>query len=102
MFTVRFDMRAPDIGAPTPDLYASAIDMCAWAENHGGMAAVICEHHASEDGYLPTPLVLASAIAARTERLALTLVVVLPLYEPVRLAEEIAVLVHVETFSGVC
>jgi alkanesulfonate monooxygenase SsuD/methylene tetrahydromethanopterin reductase-like flavin-dependent oxidoreductase (luciferase family) len=92
MFTLRFDMRAPEIGAPPADLYAAALDMCAWAETRGCIAAVICEHHASDDGYLPTPVVLASAIAARTEQLALNLVVILPFYDPVRLAEEIAVL----------
>ncbi|MCX2932631.1 LLM class flavin-dependent oxidoreductase [Mycobacterium sp. CVI_P3] len=92
MFSIRFDMRAPAFGASATDLYAAAIDMSAWAEEHGGLAAVICEHHGSEDGYLPVPLILGSAIAARTERLLLTLVVILPLYDPVRLAEEIAVL----------
>jgi alkanesulfonate monooxygenase SsuD/methylene tetrahydromethanopterin reductase-like flavin-dependent oxidoreductase (luciferase family) len=92
MFTLRFDMRAPQIGAPATDLYAAALDMCAWAETRGCIAAVICEHHVSEDGYLPTPTVLASAIAARTQRLALNLVVILPFYEPVRLAEEMVVL----------
>jgi alkanesulfonate monooxygenase SsuD/methylene tetrahydromethanopterin reductase-like flavin-dependent oxidoreductase (luciferase family) len=89
---MRFDMRAPTIGAPAAELYAAAIEMSAWAENRGCLAAVLCEHHASEDGYLPTPLMLASAIAARTERLALNLVVILPFYEPVRLAEEMCVL----------
>src|SRR5215217_1010159 len=92
MFTLRFDMRAPDFGAPKPALYAAATDMCLWAENHGCIAAVLCEHHGSEDGYLPSPLILASAIAARTERLLLSLVVILPFYEPVRLAEDLAVL----------
>ena len=92
MFSIRFDMRAPAFGASTTDLYAAAIDMSAWAEQHGALAAVLCEHHGSEDGYLPVPLILGSAIAARTERLMLTLVVILPLYDPVRLAEEIAVL----------
>jgi alkanesulfonate monooxygenase SsuD/methylene tetrahydromethanopterin reductase-like flavin-dependent oxidoreductase (luciferase family) len=92
MFTLRFDMRAPEIGAPAADLYSAALDMCSWAETRGCIAAVICEHHASDDGYLPTPLILASAIAARTEQLALNLIVILPFYDPVRLAEEMAVL----------
>ncbi len=56
------------------------------------MAAVICEHHSSPDGYLPSPLILGSAIAARTNQLMMTLIVILPFYDPVRLAEEIAVL----------
>ncbi|GAT10071.1 LLM class flavin-dependent oxidoreductase [Mycolicibacterium novocastrense] len=92
MFTIRFDMRAPSFGAATTDLYAAAIDMSAWAEQHGCVAAILCEHHGSEDGYLPAPLMLASAIAARTERLLLNVVVIVPFYDPVRLAEDIAVL----------
>ena len=92
MFTLRFDMRAPAFGAPTSALYSAAVGMSAWAETHGCIAAVLCEHHGSEDGYLPSPIVLASAIAGRTERLLLSLVVILPFYEPVRLAEDLAVL----------
>jgi alkanesulfonate monooxygenase SsuD/methylene tetrahydromethanopterin reductase-like flavin-dependent oxidoreductase (luciferase family) len=92
MYSIRFDMRAPAFGAATTDLYGAAIDMCSWAEQHGCLAAVLCEHHGSDDGYLPSPLILASAIAARTERLILSLVVILPFYDPVRLAEDIGVL----------
>ena len=55
--------------------------------------AVICEHHTMADGYLPSPVVLATAMAARTTKLSIMVaVVVLPLYEPVRLAEDIVVL----------
>jgi alkanesulfonate monooxygenase SsuD/methylene tetrahydromethanopterin reductase-like flavin-dependent oxidoreductase (luciferase family) len=89
---LRFDMRAPGIGAPAPKLYAAATEMCAWAENHSCLAAVLCEHHGAEDGYLPSPMILASAIAARTERLALSLILILPFYDPVRLAEDMVVL----------
>ena len=92
MFTLRFDMRAPGWGAPPAALYAAVPEMCAWAEGHGGIAAVFCEHHGSEDGYLPSPFLLASAAAARTQRLALSLILILPFYEPVRLAEDMAVL----------
>ncbi|OHV04963.1 LLM class flavin-dependent oxidoreductase [Mycobacterium talmoniae] len=93
MFTLRFDMRAPESGAPTTELYAAAIEMCAWAEKRGAIAAVLSEHHGTEDGHLPAPLLLAAAIAARTERLAIMLAaVVLPFWDPVRLAEEMSVL----------
>jgi alkanesulfonate monooxygenase SsuD/methylene tetrahydromethanopterin reductase-like flavin-dependent oxidoreductase (luciferase family) len=95
MYSMRFDMRAPAFGAPGPDLYAAALDMCAWAEDNGCLAVVLCEHHASTDGYLPAPLMLASAIAARTTLVPLTLTVILPFYDPVRLAEDIAVLDHI-------
>jgi alkanesulfonate monooxygenase SsuD/methylene tetrahydromethanopterin reductase-like flavin-dependent oxidoreductase (luciferase family) len=92
VFTLRFDMRAPAFGADPAALYAAAPEMCSWGENHGCLAAVLCEHHGSEDGYLPSPLLMASAVAARTERLALSLILILPFYDPVRLAEDIAVL----------
>jgi alkanesulfonate monooxygenase SsuD/methylene tetrahydromethanopterin reductase-like flavin-dependent oxidoreductase (luciferase family) len=67
MFTLRFDMRSSPSGAPTPELYAAALDMCAWSESRGAVAVILSEHHAAEDGHLPSPLVMASAIAARTE-----------------------------------
>ena len=92
VFTLRFDMRAPSWGAPPVALYGAVPEMCAWAEDHGGLAAVFCEHHGSEDGYLPSPFLLASAVAARTQRLALSLILIFPFYEPVRLAEDMAVL----------
>jgi alkanesulfonate monooxygenase SsuD/methylene tetrahydromethanopterin reductase-like flavin-dependent oxidoreductase (luciferase family) len=92
VYTMRFDMRAPARGAPPVALYAAVPEMCAWAEDHGGLAAVLCEHHASEDGYLPAPLMLASAVAARTRRLELSLILILPFYDPIRLAEDMAVL----------
>jgi len=92
MYSMRFDMRAPEFGAAPTELYEAAVDMCEWAETRGCLAAVICEHHSSPDGYLPTPLILGSAIAARTEQLVMTLIAILPFYDPVRLAEEIAVL----------
>jgi alkanesulfonate monooxygenase SsuD/methylene tetrahydromethanopterin reductase-like flavin-dependent oxidoreductase (luciferase family) len=93
VFTLRFDMRAPGRAARAADLYAGAIDMCAWAESRGALLAVLSEHHGADDGHLPAPLTLAAAIAARTRTLAILLAAVpIPLWDPVRLAEEISVL----------
>jgi alkanesulfonate monooxygenase SsuD/methylene tetrahydromethanopterin reductase-like flavin-dependent oxidoreductase (luciferase family) len=93
MLTLRFDMRAPDWAGPVDDLYAAAVEMCSWAESRGAILAVLSEHHGATDGHLPTPLVLASAIAARTKSLAILLATVpIPLWDPVRLAEEMCVL----------
>jgi alkanesulfonate monooxygenase SsuD/methylene tetrahydromethanopterin reductase-like flavin-dependent oxidoreductase (luciferase family) len=94
MFTLRFDMRAPSFGAPASELYAAASDMAAWAETRGCLAAVLCEHHCADDGYLPSPLLLGSAIAARTKQLLLNLVIILPFYDVARLAEDMSVLDH--------
>jgi alkanesulfonate monooxygenase SsuD/methylene tetrahydromethanopterin reductase-like flavin-dependent oxidoreductase (luciferase family) len=93
MFTLRFDMRAPEGSVRACDLYSAAIEMCAWAESRGAVVAVLSEHHGTEDGHLPSPLILASAIAARTGVLPIMLAaVVLPFRDPVLLAEEICVL----------
>jgi alkanesulfonate monooxygenase SsuD/methylene tetrahydromethanopterin reductase-like flavin-dependent oxidoreductase (luciferase family) len=93
MFTLRFDMRAPTWAGPAADLYAAAIDMCAWAETRGAALALLSEHHGADDGHLPVPLTLASAIAARTNSLAILLAaVVIPMWDVVRLAEEMSVL----------
>jgi alkanesulfonate monooxygenase SsuD/methylene tetrahydromethanopterin reductase-like flavin-dependent oxidoreductase (luciferase family) len=92
MLTLRFDMRSPQWAAPTADLYAAAIEMCSWAETRGAVVVVLSEHHSAEDGHLPVPMILAS-IAARTKTLAILLAAVpIPLWDPVRLAEEITVL----------
>ena len=92
-FLISYDMRAPDFGAPPDQLYAAALDQCAWADAIGFDCVGLGEHHASEDGYLPSPIAMAGAIAARTRRIGIRPNVLLaPLYEPVKLAEDLAVL----------
>lgn len=98
MFTLRFDMRAPIGGTPTADLYAAALEMASWSESRGALLAIVCEHHGLADGYLPAPMILSAALAARTTTLpVMVAVVVLPLYDPIRLAEEMIV---VDLISG--
>jgi alkanesulfonate monooxygenase SsuD/methylene tetrahydromethanopterin reductase-like flavin-dependent oxidoreductase (luciferase family) len=91
-FYISFDMRSPDFGAPTPKLYSAALEMAAYADARGVDYAVLMEHHGSPDGYLPAPFVMGAAIAARTSRMRILLgAVVLPLHDPVKVAEQIAV-----------
>ena len=85
MFTLRFDMRSQSPGLATSDLYAAASEMSAWAETRGCLAVVLCEHHCADDGYLPSPLLLGAAIAARTKQLMLNLTILLPFYDVARL-----------------
>ena len=91
-FVVSYDMRAPAFGAPARELYAAALDQCAWADDLGFGCVGIAEHHASEDGYLPSPVPFAAAVAARTKRIQIRPSVLLaPLYDPIKLAEDLAV-----------
>lgn len=87
-----FDMRAPDFGAPTAELYDATLDMCAFGDEIGIDGVIFPEHHASEDGYNPVPALLATAVAARTKQMEIILgAIVLPLHDPVEVAETIAV-----------
>lgn len=91
-FVISFDMRAPEFGASKRALYDAALDMCEWADELGFNAVSLGEHHASDDGYLPSPLPMCAAIAARTQRVTIRPNVLLaPLYEPIKLAEDLSV-----------
>ncbi len=94
MSVIRFDLRCPAASPVTHiDLYREALAMAAWADEQGFEMAVLSEHHGDADGYLPSPLVLAAAIAGRTERIPLFISALLvPLHDPIRLAEDLAVL----------
>ena len=83
----------PDSGRTTAKVYADIIEHMVWAESLGFDAAYIFEHHFTGDGYIPSPLVAATAIAARTKRMRIGPdIAILPLYDPVRVAEDGAVL----------
>lgn len=63
------------------------------AEACGFDAIFFGEHHQDKDGFLPSPLIVATAMAARTTRLKVgTSVILLPLYHPVHVAEDVATL----------
>lgn len=90
--TVSFDMRSPGWAAPTPDLYRAAIEMAAFVDRIGADQIGLMQHHGSDDGYLPQPFTLAGGMAAVTSRIRFLLgAVILPLHDPLELAEQIAV-----------
>src|ERR1700741_3337715 len=88
-----FDLRhPPQFGITGRELYAAALDIIEWADDRGFSRVALGDHHQSADGSLPAPLVFAAAIGGRTKRIRAQISVLLgPLYNPVRLAEEIAV-----------
>jgi len=90
---VAFDMRAPEWGTPRDELYAAAIEMAKFADDIGVQSIGLTEHHGSDDGYLPQPTVLCAAMASVTRSVRFYLsAVLLPLHDPVMVAEQIAVL----------
>lgn len=63
------------------------------AEASGFHGFFVGEHHQDRDGFLPSPSVVCSAVAARTSRMQIgTSVVLLPLHHPIRIAEDFATL----------
>jgi len=63
------------------------------AEASGFDSCFFGEHHQDQDGFLPSPLIVATAVAARTKRLRVgTSVILLPLHHPVRVAEDVITL----------
>ncbi len=95
-FGLMYDCRrVPDGPLSMTDVYAATLDQAVLADGLGFDHVWFTEHHFLEDGYLPAFQPLAGAIAARTERVRIsTDIALLPLYHPIRLAEELAVLDH--------
>jgi alkanesulfonate monooxygenase SsuD/methylene tetrahydromethanopterin reductase-like flavin-dependent oxidoreductase (luciferase family) len=90
--SVRFDMR--NIGpASDVELYSTVLEQVAWADSVGFDTVYLGEHHGADDGYLPSPIVMAGAMASVTSHIEIHLsAVLLPLHDPIRLAEDLAVL----------
>ena len=67
--------------------------MWQWADAHGFDMNVVSEHHGVDDGWIPAPLTVVALGLARTQRIPFFVsACLLPLHDPVRIAEQIAVL----------
>lgn len=83
----------PGSGIGHQAVYEAGIAAAVAAEAQGYEWVNVTEHHVAADGYLPALLVALAAIATVTERIRLsTGMLILPLHNPVRIAEEAAVL----------
>src|SRR5262249_24045992 len=75
------------------EIYTRGIELAQAAETLGYRNVWLAEHHFSTYGYLSRPLQLATYLAAKTTNLRVgTAVVVVPLHNPLIVAEEIATL----------
>jgi alkanesulfonate monooxygenase SsuD/methylene tetrahydromethanopterin reductase-like flavin-dependent oxidoreductase (luciferase family) len=91
---LRFDMRIPPIAHTPPHaLYGAALEMAAWADAKGFDTITLSEHHCTDDGFLASPIAMAGCMIGRTRRIRIGIVaLLLPLYDPIKLAEDMLVL----------
>lgn len=76
-----------------PELYEQRLRLMEYADANGFYCYHIAEHHGSPLSMAPSPNLFLAAAAQRTQRIRLgTLVYVLPVYNPLRLVEEICML----------
>lgn len=87
---VYFDLRNPAQWRQSPSrLYGFTIEACQEAERLGASSAWFSEHHLFDDDYLTSPLTMAAAVAARTERIRLgTAILIAPLRPAAEIAEQ--------------
>lgn len=79
----------PEDARTASELVDEAIDLAREAEQVGLDSIWVSEHHHVDDGHLGSLLVMLAAMASVTERIRLgTGVLLAPLHDPVRLAEE--------------
>jgi len=93
-FGLWYDFRNPPPSSLSfEDLYEQNLRQIVWAESLGFESVWLTEHHFVADGYTPSPLVLAAAIGQATQSMRIgTNLMLLPLADPVRIAEDAAAL----------
>ncbi len=83
----------PDSPVGHADVYDAGIEAAIAADEQGYEWINVTEHHVAADGYLPALLVVLGALATATDQIRLsTGMLILTLHNPVRIAEEAAVL----------
>ncbi len=94
-YSVFYSFQAPkEFGISPERLYHEGLEQIAIADDLGFHQVWLTEHHFMNDGYCPSPMIAAAAIAGRTRNIRIGQgVVLLPFYgHPLKLAEDTAVL----------
>ncbi len=91
---VCYDFRnPPDSGVSNQTLYGEVLEQVQWLDRIGADLVWFTEHHFVDDGYLPSWVPVAGAMAAITKRVRFgTDICLMPFNHPLRLAEDLAVL----------
>jgi alkanesulfonate monooxygenase SsuD/methylene tetrahydromethanopterin reductase-like flavin-dependent oxidoreductase (luciferase family) len=89
-FGLWYSLRNPDAWRRADtEVYAETLDQIAWAETIGYDDVWLTEHHFCADAHAPSILPLAAAVAVRTKTIRIgTAVLLLPLHDAVRVAED--------------
>lgn len=92
MSGIRFDMRrAPFTTVSEGEQHREALAMTRWADANGFVMATVSEHHGVD--FTSAPLTFAGLLLGATERIRVGLsALLLPLHDPVRIAEQVATL----------
>ena len=92
-FGIYSSIADPPAGEHLDRVVDEVIEEALLAEESGFDSCFFGEHHQDKDGFLPSPLIVATAVASRTRRLNVgTSVILLPLHHPVRVAEDVITL----------
>ncbi len=91
-FGILWPFRNPAFArVPWAELYRTHLDLCVESEALGYDNIWLTEHHFLDDGYSPSLLPIAAALAARTSRIRIgTYLILMPMHNPVRIAEDTA------------
>lgn len=95
--TVKYECRLPAqlTQLSMADVFDLALEQIAWIDAQGFPVTInFCEYHGSDDGYMPSPIVMAAAAARITRNVRLQANVLVPFSDPLRVAEDVAVLDH--------
>ena len=89
---IRFDMRrAPFSTVTDAAMHREAVAMTKWADANGFIMCTVSEHHGVD--FTSAPLTLAGLLLGATENIRVGLsAMLLPLHDPVRIAEQVATL----------
>ncbi|MBB32629.1 MAG: LLM class flavin-dependent oxidoreductase [Acidimicrobiaceae bacterium] len=91
---IRFNLIDPSLNSESlSSRYQAMLEMAEFVDKHGFFMATFEEHHGADNAWSPTPLINAATVLARTKNLSASIsALLLPLHDPIRVAEDIAVI----------